>query len=122
MDVVLPRGRFVSRPIDFDVAFIGRIATPGTAQNRRGVDLYSNNVLGAPSFSPYRVYLTVREPRSTKSHAAPFASTGSSPRAAPVMIATTWDMVCFCGVVTAARRPRRMIWIRSATSKTWGIS
>jgi hypothetical protein len=39
----------------------------------------------------------------------PFASTASSPRAAPVMMATTSDIVCFCGLVRAARRPRRMI-------------
>jgi len=33
----------------------------------------------------------------------------SLPGIAPVMIATTSPMVCFCGVVSATRRPRRMI-------------
>ena len=42
-------------------------------------------------------------------HYPPFSSTDSFPPAAPVIIATTSDIVFFCGVVTAARRPRRMI-------------
>src|SRR5439155_2880125 len=46
----------------------------------------------------------------------------SSPRVAPVMIATASGMVCVWGVTTATRVPSRMIWIRSASSKTCGMS
>jgi len=37
---------------------------------------------------------------------------------APVMIATTSVMLTLCGVITAARRPSRCTWMRSATSNT----
>jgi hypothetical protein len=56
------------------------------------------------ALSPFRPFAL-----SPKTYADPFASTASSPRAAPVMMATTSDIVCFCGLVRAARRPRRMI-------------
>ena len=38
--------------------------------------------------------------------------------AAPVMIATASGIEWVCGVTTATRRPSRMIWMRSASSKT----
>src|SRR5581483_9424439 len=42
--------------------------------------------------------------------------------AAPVMIATASGIEWVCGVTTATRRPRRMIEMRSASSKTCGMS
>src|SRR5439155_20129636 len=45
---------------------------------------------------------------------------GSTSRA-PVMIATASDGECVEGVMTATRRPSRWIWMRSATSKTFGM-
>src|ERR1700694_3646189 len=45
----------------------------------------------------------------------------STPGRAPVMIATAADMVCESGVTTATRRPRRWMWIRSATANTCGM-
>jgi hypothetical protein len=44
-----------------------------------------------------------------------------SPGTAPVMIATASAIVCRSGVVRATRRPSRMMWIRSAMSKTCGM-
>ena len=41
--------------------------------------------------------------------------------AAPVMIATASDLECDSGVITVARRPSLWMWMRSATSKTWGM-
>lgn len=49
--------------------------------------------------------------------AAPIGSAG----AAPVMIATASVMVWLLGVTMAARRPRRWMWMRSATSNTCGM-
>src|SRR5260370_10488390 len=49
------------------------------------------------------------------------ASAASSSVVAPVMIATASSIVWLCGVRTPAARPRRWIWIRSATSKTCGM-
>lgn len=40
---------------------------------------------------------------------------------APVMIATASDIENFFGSITAWRLPSRWMWMRSATSKTWGI-
>src|SRR6187402_380841 len=40
---------------------------------------------------------------------------------APVMMATASVIECDCGVIVAARRPRRWIWMRSATSNTCGM-
>ena len=37
------------------------------------------------------------------------------------MIATASDIECDDGVITVARRPRRWMWMRSATSKTCGM-
>ena len=37
------------------------------------------------------------------------------------MMATASDMECDFGVMTVARRPRRWMWIRSATSNTCGM-
>jgi hypothetical protein len=45
----------------------------------------------------------------------------SFPGIAPVMMATTSPIECSWGVVRATRRPSRMMWIRSASSKTCGI-
>src|SRR5215207_3930908 len=46
----------------------------------------------------------------------------SSALVAPVMIATASGIVCVWGVTTATRLPSRMIRIRSASSKTCGMS
>src|SRR5438270_13724432 len=40
---------------------------------------------------------------------------------APVMMATASDIEWLFGSITAMRRPRRWMWMRSATSNTWGI-
>src|SRR6266576_6204558 len=47
-------------------------------------------------------------------------SLGSS-LTAPVMMATASAGVCDLGVMTPAPRPRRWMWMRSATSKTLGM-
>src|ERR1700744_4507322 len=45
----------------------------------------------------------------------------SFPGRAPVMMAKTSPIECSFGVVSATRRPSRMMWMRSASSKTCGI-
>ena len=47
------------------------------------------------------------------------ASTGGA--MAPVIIATASDIVTAFGSTTVRRRPKRWIWMRSATSNTWGM-
>ena len=51
----------------------------------------------------------------------PDGTTGVSSVIAPVMMATASVMVWLAGVTTATRLPRRWMWMRSATSNTWGM-
>src|SRR2546423_11888313 len=69
------------------------------------------------------VHACRREHAPADGHSSSFVSAlSSSLFVAPVMIATASGIVCVFGVTTATRRPRRMMWIRSASSKTCGMS
>ena len=54
-------------------------------------------------------------------HSRPFGQRVRHARSAPVMMATTSVMLCVSGLTVAARLPRRWMWMRSATSNTWGM-
>ena len=65
------------------------------------------------------MYETLRRvPRRLRNAQPAKAGSGT---AAPVMIATASWALCVWGVTTATRRPRRWMWMRSATSKTCGM-
>src|SRR5215211_1309772 len=123
LDVGIGKQRVVAcvRALDLVVAGVGLRA--GGVSARHGDHV---GPIGLPSAFEHEAVDPGRRqegPAEAHSGGASFVNACSSSLfVAPVMIATASGIVCVCGVTTATRLPSRMIRIRSASSKTCGMS